>query len=115
MRKLVLSILLLISIGATAQQKNESIIVDGLKREFITYIPIGFNSNDKLPVIISLHGRLGTAGGQIKFADFRPIADRERIILICPQGIDRSWNDGREGTPAHKKGINDIKFIDELI
>jgi len=36
------------------------------------------------------------------------------IILVCPQGISRSWNDGR-GTPANKKGINDVKFIDQLI
>jgi polyhydroxybutyrate depolymerase len=69
---------------------------------------------DKLPVIISLHGRLGTAAGQMHFADFRPVADREKVIIVCPQGIGRSWNDGR-GTPAHDQGINDVKFIDQLI
>jgi len=88
--------------------------VDGLNREFITYVPPGANQADKLPVIVSLHGRLGKAAGMIKFADFRPIADRENVIIVCPQGIDRSWNDGRE-TPANSKGINDVKFIDELI
>lgn len=97
-----------------AQQKDESITIDGIKREFITYIPNGINSNEKAPVIISLHGRLGTAAKQITFADFRPIADREKVIIVCPQGIDRSWNDGRE-TPAQKKGINDVKFSDQLI
>ncbi|MBS1527753.1 MAG: prolyl oligopeptidase family serine peptidase, partial [Bacteroidetes bacterium] len=97
-----------------AQQKKERITVDGIEREFVTYLPVAMNAGDKLPVIILLHGRLGTASGQMRFADFRPIADREKIIIVCPQGIDRSWNDGRD-TPAHKKGINDVKFIDELI
>ncbi len=106
--------LLILSTQAKAEQKDENITVDGLKREFVTYIPAGISKEDKPPVIISLHGRLGTAIGQMRFADFRPIADREKVIIVCPQGIDRSWNDGRE-TPAQKKGINDVKFIDQLI
>ncbi len=97
-----------------SQQRSEHITVDGLNREFITYLPPGTAKMDKLPVIISLHGRLGKAAGMMKFADFRPTADREKVIVVCPQGIDRSWNDGRE-TPANKKGINDVKFIDQLI
>lgn len=105
-------ILLLISAHAVAQQKNESIIVDHMRREFITYLPGGIG--DKAPVIISLHGRLGTAARQMTFADFKPIADRDKVIIICPQGIERSWNDGR-GTPANSRGVNDVKFIDELI
>lgn len=114
MRNILLSLLMLIGLAAAAQERNESITVDGLKREFVTYLPAGFTGNDKLPVVISLHGRLGTAERQMKFADFKPIADREKFIIVCPQGISRSWNDGR-GTPAHKKGIDDVHFIDELI
>jgi polyhydroxybutyrate depolymerase len=114
MRPLLLSFCMLLCLNLRAQQKNESLTVDGLKRNFIIYVPAGVNAADKLPVIVSLHGRLGTAEGQMKFADFRPIADKEKFIIVCPQGIDRSWNDGR-GTPAHNKGINDVKFIDQLI
>src|SRR5665213_16618 len=107
-------ILFVLSVRLQAQQKSENITVDGLKREFVTYIPAGISKEDKPPIIISLHGRLGTAAGQMRFANFRPIADREKVIIVCPQGIGRSWNDGRE-TPAQKKGINDVKFIDQLI
>ena len=114
MKNLALSFFMLIGLAASAQEKKENLIVDELKREFITYLPAGGGSGQPMPVIISLHGRLGTAEGQLKFADFRPIADREKVIIVCPQGINRSWNDGR-GTPAHEKGINDVKFINQLI
>lgn len=114
MKSLSVLLFTLLTLSVKAQQKNESIMVDGLKREFITYVPGDINKSDKPPVIISLHGRLGTAAGQMKFADFKPIADRDKIIIVCPQGIDRSWNDGR-GTPANAKGINDVKFINQLI
>ncbi len=114
MKTFLLFLFTAVYLQSSAQQKNESIVVDGLKREFVTYIPQGIKFSTRSPMIISLHGRLGTASGQMRFADFRPIADKEQFIIVCPQGIDRSWNDGR-GTPAFKKGINDIKFIDELI
>jgi polyhydroxybutyrate depolymerase len=99
--------------SAQSQQKNEQITVDGIVRQFVIYIPSKTNT-DKLPVIIPLHGRLGTGKGMMSFADFRSIAYREKFIIVCPDGIDKSWNDGRP-TPAEKKGINDVKFIDQLI
>ena len=105
-------ILLFVSTTVIAQQKNESIIIDHTRREFVTYLPN--RVGDKAPVIISLHGRLGTAARQMTFADFRPIADKDKVIIVCPQGIERSWNDGR-GTPANSRGVDDVKFIDELI
>ncbi len=114
MKSFILILCMLACIHLSAQQKNENITVDGLKRDFVTYIPAWANGAEKLPVIVSLHGRLGTALGQMRFANFRPIADKEHFIIVCPQGIERSWNDGR-GTPANAKGINDVKFIDELI
>ena len=111
---LCLFTLFTLSVSAQPQQKSEQITVDSISRRFVTYIPSTINSADKLPVLISLHGRLGTGKGMMDFADFRSIALREKFIIVCPSGINKSWNDGRD-TPAHKKGINDVKFIDELI
>ncbi len=99
---------------AQAQQINEQITAGGLRREFVTYLPAALSKTDRPALIISLHGRLGTAQGQMRFADFRPIADREKVIIVCPGGIKRSWNDGR-GTPAHDQGVNDVQFIAQLI
>ena len=114
MKKLLISICWLLTLHCSATEIRSSIIVDGTRRDFIVYIPAALDSNNTYPAIISLHGRLGTAEGQLKFADFRSLAESEKFIIICPQGINRSWNDGR-GTPAHQKGIDDVKFIDELI
>ena len=115
MKHIALIILVLITLKAAAQpqQKTEQIVVDGLSREFVTYIP-AITGTGKLPVIISMHGRLGTGEGMMGFADFRPIAEKEKFIIVCPSGIDRSWNDGRP-TPSQKQGVNDVKFIDVLI
>jgi polyhydroxybutyrate depolymerase len=100
--------------AARGRQEKGQITVDGLTRSFVVYIPEAGSSSQKLPVLISLHGRFGTGGQMMSFADFRPIADKEKFIIVCPDGIDRSWNAGLN-TPAHKKGVNDVKFIGELI
>jgi len=105
--------ILTFTVCAQPQEKTEQITVDGLQRHFVTYIPTT-NSKEKLPVIISLHGRLGNGQKMMSFADFRPLADRDKFIIVCPDGINRSWNDGR-ATPANKKGVDDVKFISDLI
>lgn len=116
MKKLLLFLSLVIAFRASAQpqQKNEQIMINGLLRHFVTYIPATGANSGKLPVIISLHGRLGNGKGMMRFADFRPLADQYKFIIVCPDGIDRSWNDGR-GTPANRKGVDDVRFIDELM
>jgi polyhydroxybutyrate depolymerase len=112
---LALILFFLATLSTSAQQQEaEKINVDGATRKFETYIPSVSNAIDKLPVIISLHGRLGTGKGMMSFADFRSMAQREKIIIVCPDGIDKSWADGRQ-TPAGKKKIDDVKFIDQLI
>ena len=111
---LCLTIFFTLTVSAQPQQQRGQITVDGINRTFVTYIPSLINNQGKVPVIISLHGRLSTGEAMMRFADFRPIAEREKFIIVCPDGIDKSWNDGRP-TPANKKGINHVKFIDQLI
>ena len=102
-----------LAVSGQPRQQNEQITVDGITRSFVTWLP-GDNGNNKLPVVIALHGRLGTGESMLSFADFRPLAEKDKFIIVCPDGISKSWNDGR-ATPAAKKGINDVKFIGELI
>jgi len=111
------AILLLLFTGfAAAQGRTDQgeILVDGLSRSFVVYIPATGNILQSLPVLISLHGRFGTGEQMMHFADFRQLADKEKFIVVCPDGIDKSWNAGLK-TPANRKGVNDVKFIDQLI
>jgi polyhydroxybutyrate depolymerase len=57
-------------------------VVDGYKRAFSTYIPA--NGKGKMPLVISLHGGFASPKGMFHLADFRPLADREKFIVICP-------------------------------
>ncbi|MES2809316.1 MAG: prolyl oligopeptidase family serine peptidase [Bacteroidota bacterium] len=90
------------------RQVDGELTVDGNKRSFLTYIPTDLGKV-KVPLVISLHGGFGTPKGMFKLANFKPIADIGQFIVICPAS-KRIWHDGKDN-----KGIDDVKFIDELI
>jgi polyhydroxybutyrate depolymerase len=96
-----------------AEQKTINLTIDGTVRSFIIYLPIGYNNAGKMPMIFALHGGSGTPDAMFQLADFRPIADRDKVIIVCPAGIQTSWNDGRP-TAANIAGINDVSFISQL-
>lgn len=93
---------------SASQQVTEHMVVDGMKRKFVTYIPAD-NKSSKMPLVISLHGGFASPRGMFHLADFRPIADKEKFIVCCPAS-KHMWHDG-----ANIHGIDDVKFIDELI
>ena len=105
------------TLAQKAPKQDSHITVDGIERSFFVYLPSGTDpvKGGKMPLLCVLHGRLGTPSGTLKLADFRPMADRDNVILVYPAGIDKSWNDGRPSTPAYKKNIDDVAFIDQLI
>jgi len=88
-----------------------------MSRSFIIYIPGTYTNTKRSPAIFLFHGGGAHANSIMNISndgDFKSISERENIILVAPQGIDKSWNDGR-GTKANKQHINDVKFIGLLI
>ena len=85
--------------SASAQQTNETIDINGTTRDYIQYLPVGFNqTTESLPVVFVLHGIGGTASG-MTVAGTNLIADTARFICVYPQGMpnfqgNAAWNNG---------------------
>ncbi len=110
--KFILAIILLTtgySAFAQSKQIGEDMMVDGIKRSFVSYIPAVNDKSSRLPLVISLHGGFASPKGQFHLADFRPLADKDKFIVVCPAS-KYMWHDG-----ANNHGIDDVKFIDQLI
>lgn len=75
--------------------------------------------SDKRPLLFVLHGGGGTNRGMLRLTKgrFNELADRDGFFVVYPQGIDKSWNDGRldKISGAHRKGIDDVGFFRALI
>lgn len=73
----------------------------------------------KRPLLFVLHGGGGTNRGMVRLTNgrFNELADRDGFFVVYPQGIDKSWNEGRPDkiSGAHRKGIDDVGFFRALI
>jgi polyhydroxybutyrate depolymerase len=94
-------------------QKTETITVDSRTRGYTIYLPTGYNSTP-LPLVFCLHGGGGTGGGFISMASFNTLAEKEKFIVVYPDGIEKSWNDGRP-TEANQLGVDDVNFFRTMI
>jgi polyhydroxybutyrate depolymerase len=94
---------------------EEEVVSNDLVRRYHVHLPSNYEASYSLPLLIALHGRLGTGKKMIKQTGFNGIADREGFIVVYPEGFKRGWADGRGITHADKQGVDDVAFIDKLI
>ena len=99
--------------------RRSSISVGGLERTYQLYLPLSHDSSKAMPVVLLLHGGGGTGHGMEKLTlgGFNRISDREGIIVLYPDGIEKHWNDGRglEAFRAQRENIDDVGFISALM
>ena len=102
-----------LSVDKPSEQKTINITFDGVARNFIVYLPSGYNNSGKMPLIFAIHGGSGTPEGLINIANFKTIADRDKVVLVYPEGVQKNWNDGRPTAP-NQLGINDVVFFNQM-
>lgn len=103
---------LALALGACAGEANYapgSIVVGGVTRTYVMHVPAKLGSS--VPLLLSFHGHFGTGAGQARLTNFGGLSDRYGFIVVYPDGINRGWNDGREG----KQGVDDIGLVKALI
>jgi len=101
-----------IALGACARATNDtvgSIVVDGVNRTYVAHIPAKLGPSVSL--LLSFHGHFGTGAGQARLTNFSALSDKYGFIVVYPDGINRGWNDGREGS----NGADDIGLVKALI
>jgi len=94
---------------------EEEVVSNDLVRRYHVHLPSNYEVSSFFPLLIALHGRLGTGKKMIRQTGFNVIADREGFIVVYPEGFKRGWADGRGITHADKQGVDDVAFIDKLI
>ena len=67
-----------------------------------------------MALVLAFHGRLGTGTGQARVSGMDTTSNRHGFIVVYPNGVKRSWNDGLS-TPAQQAGVDDVAFVRALI
>ena len=95
---------------------------DGIERTYHAHFPPGFDKTKKHPLAVLLHG-FGSTGAIFDEASANTItaaADKRGFVVVFPEGIEMSWNDGRPErlkTDAEGNVVSpdDVGFISSLI
>ncbi|MEM6108926.1 PHB depolymerase family esterase [Mycobacterium sp. 050272] len=79
----------------------------GLDRTYVMHLPPG----DPVGLVLSLHGGGGSGKGQKGLTDFDAVADANNLLVVYPDGYDKSWADGRGASPADRRHVDDVGFL----
>ncbi|MGQ8336064.1 extracellular catalytic domain type 1 short-chain-length polyhydroxyalkanoate depolymerase [Sunxiuqinia sp. A32] len=124
MIKIILLLFSLLSLPSIAQSQNQGHLIEedltwqGIKRDYLIYLPPSFETNKTLPLLFHLHGGGGTAGGTVKltFGEFNRLADQYGFIVVYPNAVSKNWNDGRTQNLKHgNEYIDDVGFISKIV
>ena len=111
-------ILMLLTINLIQAQQtiNESMVHNGVTREYKVYIPATYNATLPSPLMFNFHGWSMTADNQMTWTNMRPIADTAGFILVYPQGSllggITHWN---VGSWNYWSSADDIGFTEAMI
>jgi polyhydroxybutyrate depolymerase len=99
--------------GRPADEKT--IDVDGRKRVYHLHVPPG--AAKPAALVLFFHGGGGTGAGAVRQTGFAGLSDKEGFLCAFPEGIGKSWNDGRDEpiSEAHKEKVDDLKFVLAMI
>jgi polyhydroxybutyrate depolymerase len=92
----------------------------GRRRTYIVHVPPGATGG--LPVVLAFHGSGGNASGFQRYAQLDRVADRDRFLVVYPNGTGPlpnrllTWNagDGCCGYALNNK-VNDVGFAVSVI
>lgn len=83
----------------------------GMTRTYKMYVPAG----TPVGLVLNLHGGAASGSGQEGLTDFDAVADTTNLLVVYPDGYDKSWADGRGASPAARHHVDDLGFLVALV
>jgi polyhydroxybutyrate depolymerase len=96
---------------------------DGRNRHYRLYVPRSLSASSSVPLLVALHGGLGTSAQFAKNSGFDGLAEANGFIVVYPDGIGaradgtgpQTWNGGYCCGPAVRQNVDDVGFIRQVI
>lgn len=95
---------------------DQTMLHEGLTRSYRLHVPVGYNGQTRLPMVVVLHGNQGSAAEMEQLTGFAQLANQENFIVLYPEAsveYDHYWYDGR--FPDYPNTINEVGFVAQLI
>lgn len=102
--------------GADETRTLSAPVVGGRDRRYLVHLPPRAGAA-RPALVLALHGGGGRAEGVAAQTGFSSLAEREGFVVAYPDGVDKGWNDGRDGVPstAARENVDDVGFLAAVI
>jgi len=88
---------------------------DRRTREYLLHVPSGLNPQVRYPLVVNIHALTQTARGQASLSGMDEIADREKFIVVYPEGYGNSWSAGPRCCAPAYPSMDDVGFIKKVV
>src|ERR1700690_1459365 len=100
--------------------KSDSLEFGGLNRTYLIHVPASYNSKNRVPLIVVLHGGSQSPESAERMSKMSEKAEAENFIAVYPSGTGRfnvmpTWNSGNCCAYAMKNHIDDVGYLRALI
>ena len=113
---IALGVLLLCAVAAVPWflgegRTNGSVVSGGVKRNYLLYVPKGYDRSQPTALVISLHPAASWPAAEMAISRWNGVADEHGFLVVYPSGSDtpRVWPMGRTSLAA------DVQYISDLI
>jgi len=84
-------------------------------RQYLITLPKNYDQEKAYPLLLAFHGAYSNALQMRQGTNFDKETADEGYIVVYPESKVENWNEGCECNKPHRLGIDDVKFIDDLI
>ena len=78
---------------------------------YVAAAPAAWNGDDRLPMLLFLHGYTGNGAGVLADPAVGPVASQAGFLLVAPDGVGGSWS--QVGSPSHDR--DDVGFLRAVV
>lgn len=95
----------------------ETIVFDGLTRQFALYAPAIYDPAVPTPTLVVLHGKDQNLDDIQFVTQFNELSERYGFLVLYPESYKDNWNDGRAvaGIPAYDQDVDDVGFVHAVL
>ncbi|MFY1637920.1 alpha/beta fold hydrolase [Solwaraspora sp. WMMB335] len=95
---------------------EQSITFDGYERTYRLYRPEGLAETEPVPLVVMLHGLLGSGKQAESWYGWNAVADREGFVVAYPDSRNRAWAVTEDCCGASARdGVDDVGFVAALV
>jgi polyhydroxybutyrate depolymerase len=95
--------------------RHGEVDVDGVKRSYRLFVPTTLDRRQAVPLVVALHGGGNSVDSFVETTRLDQAAAVGNFVVAYPEATGLAWNAGRCCGSAPARGVDDMRFLSQLV